>query len=92
MRHMVTYDETKRRINLARHGVDLAETGAAFDFPMDTREDDRQAYGETRYCSLAWLLGEVVYLVWTERAGETRVISCRKGTKHETERYFKAFF
>ena len=45
-----------------------------------------------RYCSLAWLLGEVVYLVWTERAGEIRAISCRKGTKHETKRYFKAFF
>jgi uncharacterized DUF497 family protein len=89
---MVTYDEAKRRINLARHGIDLAETGAAFDFPMETWEDDRQAYDETRYISLAWLLGEVVYLVWTICAGETRIISCRRGTKHETERYFKAFF
>jgi uncharacterized DUF497 family protein len=44
------------------------------------------------YVSLAWLLGEVVYLVWTLRAGETRVISRRRGTKHETERTFKAFF
>jgi uncharacterized DUF497 family protein len=89
---MVTYDETKRRINLARHGIDLAETEAAFGLPMETWEDDRQAYGEVRYCSLAWLFGEVVYLVWTERAGKARVISCRRGTKHETERYFKAFF
>ncbi|MDR2679056.1 MAG: BrnT family toxin [Zoogloeaceae bacterium] len=89
---MVTYDEAKRRENLQKHGIDLAETGAVFDFPMETWEDGRQAYGEARHVSLGWLSGKVVYLVWTHRAGETRVISCRKGTKHETERYFKAFF
>ena len=89
---MVTYDEAKRQINLARHGIDLAETGAAFDFPMVTEEDDRMAYGEARYCSLAWLNGRVVYLVWTQREDAARVISCREGTRHEIIRYIENAF
>jgi uncharacterized DUF497 family protein len=89
---MIRYDEAKRRINLAKHGIDLAETESVFDAPMETWEDCREVYGETRYGSLAWLRGGVVYLVWTEREGEIRIISCRKGTKHETERYLKTFF
>jgi uncharacterized DUF497 family protein len=89
---VVTYDENKRRINLSDHGIDLAEVAPAFDFPMVTDEDDRLAYGEARYCSLAWLSDRVVYLVWTERDGETRVISCREGTRHETRRYMQNAF
>jgi uncharacterized DUF497 family protein len=89
---VVIYDETKRRLNLSEHGIDLAETGPAFDFPMVTCEDDRLPYGEARYGSLAWLFGTVVYLVWTEREGKTRVISCCKGTRHEIKRYVQNAF
>jgi uncharacterized DUF497 family protein len=56
---------------------------------MLTWEDDSEEYGEARYCSLAWLDGYVVYLVWTDREGEIRVISCRKGDKNEVKRYFQ---
>ena len=43
---MITWDEPKRKINLRKHQIDLAVLESAFDFPMITVEDDREAYGE----------------------------------------------
>jgi len=91
---MVTYDETKRAVNLAKHGIDLSECASVFDAPMLTDEDTREAYGEQRLKSLCWLKQRqrVVVLVWTERDAGPHLISCRYGEPHETRCYFKAFF
>ena len=43
---MVTWDEPKRRLNIKKHRIDLAELESAFDSPMITVEDDRESYGE----------------------------------------------
>jgi uncharacterized DUF497 family protein len=87
MRLMVTYDETKRRINLARHGLDLAKCDALFDGPVFSWEDKRMAYGEQRINVLGFLEGVVVHLTYTERDGNMHAISLRKAEKHEI-RYF----
>ena len=88
---MLTWDESKRRINLGKHEIDLAGLESVFDFPMLTIEDDRAAYGEQRLKSLCFLNGVVVVLIWTERDAGPHVISCRQGDRHETNKYFKAF-
>jgi uncharacterized DUF497 family protein len=88
---MVTFDETKRQANLAKHGIDFAQCDGVFEAPMLTEEDAREAYGESRLKSLCWLSGRVVVLVWTDRASGPHLISCRYGDKHETQIYFKAF-
>jgi len=87
---MITYDETKRAANLAKHGIDLAECGSVFDAPMLTEEDTREAYGEQRLKSLCWLKGRVAVLIWVDRKDFPHLISCRYGDKHETHDYFKA--
>ena len=50
---MFSWDEPKRRFNLKKHGIDLADLESAFDSPMITVEDDRESYGERRLQSLA---------------------------------------
>src|SRR5260364_318396 len=80
---MMAYDEDKRKINLAKHGIDLADCEPIFDAPMLTREDDRKHYGEQRLVSLGMLNGTVVVLVWTDRHTGVHVISCRKAEKYE---------
>lgn len=89
---MITWDEPKRQANLRKHGIDFAGCEAVFDAPMVTEEDGREAYGERRLKSLGWLADRVVVLVWTERETGPRLISCRYGDKHETQRYFKEVF
>lgn len=50
---MISWDESKRRLNIEKHGIDLAQLAAVFDGPMVTVEDDREIYGELRLQSLA---------------------------------------
>ncbi len=87
---MITFDAAKRLDNLASHGIDLAACEPVFDSFMRTTEDRRLAYGEQRLQSLGWLVDRVVFLVWVDRPDGPHVISCRAGTKHETQRYFQA--
>ena len=83
----ISYDEAKRQANLAKHGIDLAECEAVFDHPIYSVEDTRSNYGEQRTQTIGWLHGQIVYLVWTERADSIRLISCRKATSHEARQY-----
>lgn len=83
-------DPAKRRLNLDKHGIDLAECDAIFTAPMLTRDDDRFEYGEERLISLGMLEGRVVVLVWTDDGEEVRFISCREATSHERKAYEKA--
>lgn len=45
---MITWDETKQQINLDIHGSDFADLEPLFDGDLLTREDVREAYGESR--------------------------------------------
>ena len=88
---MISWEESKRRLNLKKHGIDLAELESAFDFPMVTVEDDREAYGELRLQSLAMWQGRVVFLVWTECKDKAHLISCRHADRSQVEDYFASF-
>ena len=85
---MVSWDEPKRRFNLKKHGIDLADLESAFDSPMITVEDDRESYGERRLQSLAMWRGRIVFLVWTEREDAAHLITCRYATRSQIEDYF----
>ncbi|MCI4431569.1 MAG: BrnT family toxin [Burkholderiales bacterium] len=39
---MITWDEPKRRENIRKHKIDLAELEPVFDRPMISVEDDRE--------------------------------------------------
>ncbi|MFN0316570.1 MAG: BrnT family toxin [Burkholderiales bacterium] len=88
---MITWDEPKRRENLRRHRIDLADLESVFNFPMITVEDDREPYGELRLQSLGMWRGRVVFLVWTPRGDDTaHLISCRHADRTQVQDYFNA--
>jgi uncharacterized protein len=84
---VITWDESKRRANLVKHGIDFLDAEEILDGPTVTTEDRRFDYGENRWVTLGLLGGVVVSMVYTERGDELRIISIRKAQKHE-ERYF----
>ena len=86
---MLTWDESKRRLNLKSHGLNFAGCDAIWDHFTVTREDKRQDYGEARQVCFGLLAGKVVVLVYTERPRGTHVISLRKAEKHEARYYRK---
>lgn len=88
---VITWGEPKRRENLRKHKIDLADLESVFDFPMISVEDDREAYGELRLQSLGMWRGRVVFLVWTPREDNSaHLISCRYADRKQTEVYFSS--
>ena len=85
---MFTWDETKRRANLAKHGIDFRDAARIFDGTLVTIEDTRERYNEPRYVALGLLEGVVVSVVYAERRDGARIISIRKALKHETRFFF----
>ena len=85
---MFTWDEKKRKLNLAKHGIDFRDAEGIFDGPLVTVEDIRKDYGEPRYVALGLLEGIVVSVVYAERNDQVRVISIRKALKHEARFFF----
>ena len=78
-------DEAKRRGNIAKHGIDFDEierfqwSGALIE------PDDR--HSEPRFRTLGYIGHRLHTVVYTERLGNTRVISIRKSNEVEMERY-----
>ena len=85
---MISYDENKRQINLKKHNIDLAECAAVFDYPMITKEDTRENYGEQRLQSLGMLGSAVVFMVWVDKVDRPHLISVREATKYEQKYYY----
>lgn len=84
---MITWDESKRKLNLRKHGIDFRDAETIFDGPTVTAEDTRLPYGEQRLVTLGLLNGVVVSMTYTERKDDMRIISIRKALKHETRFY-----
>lgn len=83
------WDEAKRQENLRKHGVDFADAvGVFFDDYAITRPDP-DAPHEDRFITIGLGLNlRVLFVIWTEREGETyRIISARKASPGEIRQY-----
>jgi uncharacterized DUF497 family protein len=85
------WDETKRKANLRRHGIDFAGCESLFEGCTLTVEDRRIDYGEPRFVTIGMLEGRVVTVVHTETPDTIRIISIRKATRREQESWFESF-
>ncbi len=55
-----TWDEEKRKSNLAKHGFDFADAKKVFSDATFTFEDDRFDYGEQRFITIGILFDTIV--------------------------------
>jgi uncharacterized protein len=83
------WDESKRRSNIKRHGIDFVEVEIVFAGETITSLDDRYSYNETRFLTFGLLWGRVVAIAHTEAHEVMRIISVRKATKNEEIAYYK---
>jgi len=86
-----TWDESKRKSNLSKHGFDFNDAKDVFEGATLTIEDNRFAYGEQRFITIGMLKTTVVVIAHTEQSDVIRIISMRKATKYEQKNYFKGF-
>jgi len=86
------WDETKNRVNKAKHGVSFEIARRIFDDPLHVSVPDRREHGEERWATIG-LVGTVLLLIvihtYVEQNGEEiiRIISARKATRGERARY-----
>jgi len=83
------WDETKRKANLKKHGLDFADAEKAFIGPMVLFEDSRESYGEQRMIGIGLLDCLVVLIVHVEADETIRIISMRKADTDEIDLFYK---
>ena len=84
---MWTWDEAKRRSNLAKHGADFADA-TLFDWSSATTEPDlRRDYGEERFRSVGFIGERLFVLIYAARGDGQRVISLRKANFREIDKW-----
>ncbi len=84
-----TWDESKRKSNLTKHGLDFKDAARIFAGPLVLFEDDRADYGEQRMIAMGLLDALVVVIVHVESDNTIRIISIRKADKNETNIYYQ---
>ena len=84
-----SWDEAKRKANIAKHGLDFADASRVFDSPMVLFEDDRHAYGEQRMIGIGLLESLIVLIVHLESENHICIISMRKADSNETDLYYQ---
>jgi uncharacterized protein len=84
------WDDAKAAANLRKHGVDFLDAIAAFEDPNRLEEVDvRFEYGEERTQVIGMAQGNVVFVIVTLRSEDTcRIITARKATRYEQDRYY----
>jgi len=83
------WDETKRKANLKKHGLDFADAEKVFVGPMVLFEDSRESYGEQRMIGIGLLDCLVVLIVHVEADETIRIISMRKADTDEIDLFYK---
>ena len=84
------WDDAKATENQRKHGISFAFAVQAFRDPFAIEwVDDREAYGEERTVLLAAADGTILVVIYTERSDRIRLISARRATRHEQDRYYR---
>ena len=82
------WDNGKAAENLRKHGVDFTDAVAALE-DRNRLEHDRFEYGEERVQVIGMAGGDVLFVIVTLRDEDRcRIISARKATRHEQDRYY----
>ena len=81
------WDEIKAQINKQKHGISFEQALKVFEDENRIEEiDEKHSENEIRYVSIG-RVNDILYVVYTERAENTRLITARRANKKERTRY-----
>jgi len=90
MKIRLGWDESKRLVNLAKHGLDFANTNQVLDscYRMDISVVRN---GEPRIMSFSYVMKRLAVLtvIHLDREGTVRIVSFRPASEIETEAYYE---
>ena len=84
------WDDEKAVRNIRDHGVTFEQAATAFSDKFAVEWiDEREDYSEERSVILGMTGGQLLYVAYTERGTNIRIISARRATRHEQDIYFR---
>lgn len=84
----IEFGPAKARANLRKHGVSFSDAEQALRDPLATTVEDPDSEGELRFVTLGMdALGRLLVVVHTPRGDQVRLISARKASRGEAEKY-----
>lgn len=86
------WDESKRKENLRKHGLDFLDAPTLFEGSMLNHLDTRDDYEESRWIGVGFIETTCAVVAFTERNNGKiiRIISLRKALTHERKAFEKA--
>ena len=82
------WDDQKRELNLANHGIDFDDASEIFYGPVILRRSDRN--NEERWVAVGHSVSQLIAVVFTRRKDVIRIISARRARKNEESEYRNA--
>ncbi len=84
------WDEDKAARNLIEHRVSFEQAAVACRDPFAVEWiDEREDYVEERIGLLGLYGREVLFIAYTERGENIRIITARRAERHEEDRYYR---
>ncbi len=84
---MFEWDEAKSDANYRDRGFDFAYAALIFAGPTLEMDDERFAYGERRIQVIGRVEDEILFVVYTWREKNRRIISARRASRSERDVY-----
>lgn len=84
----ITWDPAKNRLNQRKHGISFRDAEAVFQDPDRIEVLDDRDYGEERWAATGTIGRFIVYVVYTERNGDIRLISARRADPDDEADYY----
>ena len=81
------WDETKRKANIAKHGLDFTDIPTLDWDNATVLQDARKNYPEPRYWAFAMRRTRLYMVAFCMRCQQVRIISFRKANKKEVRRH-----
>ncbi len=82
------WDPAKRETNLAKRQLEFPRTVEVFNDPQHVDEvSTRPEHGEPRRKAIGRVGRLIVCVIYTDRDGVRRIISARRASRNERERY-----
>jgi uncharacterized protein len=81
------WDDNKRRLNIAKHGIDFADATEVFSDPKQYTYRSATRAAEARYVSVGIAAGNLISVIFTWRGKAVRIISARAARRSERDKY-----
>lgn len=87
------WDDTKRQVNLAKHGIDFLNVVTMWRKPIIDPIASRVEGTENRHTALGVIGNDeiIIAIVYTVRLDALRIISARRARRHERKYYQDRF-